>query len=213
MSYGRKDFLSQPAPENYVAGLGRGATGFTTRSDLGPAREGPTPEQIQEALAKRAQLLGAAPPTAYGAGREKGRADDKIEEEEDERFQDPENEVGLFAYGQYDREDDEADRIYQEVDEKMDRRRKARRLVLSPSPPQSPHLECLLFIGLSPLLWTEYRLEFARHMQGSSRAPRAGRIRTQKSQDSAAVCRLEAVTGFRFGRRLGQPPRGWRPYG
>ncbi|OJD27669.1 hypothetical protein ACJ73_00937 [Blastomyces percursus] len=129
---GRKDFLSQPAPENYVAGLGRGATGFTTRSDLGPAREGPTPEQIQEALTKRALLLGAAPPTAYGASNrgEKGkgdRADKQIEEEEDDRFQDPENEVGLFAYGQYDRDDDEADRIYQEVDEKMDRRRKLRR--------------------------------------------------------------------------------------
>ena len=26
------------APSNYVAGLGRGATGFTTRSDIGPAR-------------------------------------------------------------------------------------------------------------------------------------------------------------------------------
>lgn len=131
---GRKDFLSQPAPENYVAGLGRGATGFTTRSDLGPAREGPTPEQIQDALAKRAALLGAAPPTAYGAsGRgEKGGDKDKAEkadEEEDDRFQDPENETGLFAYGQYDRDDDEADQIYQEVDEKMDRRRKLRRLV------------------------------------------------------------------------------------
>ncbi|PYI29396.1 putative mRNA splicing factor [Aspergillus indologenus CBS 114.80] len=128
MASGRKDFLSQPAPENYVAGLGRGATGFTTRSDLGPAREGPTPEQIQAALAKRAQQLGAAPPTAYGAGRDKGGKDDKAEdEEEDERFQDPDNEVGLFAYGQFDQEDDEADRIYREVDEKMDKRRKMRR--------------------------------------------------------------------------------------
>ncbi|KAL5048530.1 hypothetical protein BDW71DRAFT_23906 [Aspergillus fruticulosus] len=128
MASGRKDFLSQPAPENYVAGLGRGATGFTTRSDLGPAREGPTPEQIQAALAKRAQLLGAAPPTAYGASREKGKGEEKpADEEDDERFQDPDNEVGLFAYGQFDQEDDEADRIYREVDEKMDRRRKARR--------------------------------------------------------------------------------------
>lgn len=149
---GRKDFLSQPAPENYVAGLGRGATGFTTRSDLGPAREGPTPEQIQEALAKRAQLLGTAPPTAYGAGREKGRANDNIEEDDDDRFQDPENEVGLFAYGQWDREDDEADRIYKEVDEKMDRRRKARRLVFPVIPPSLFHLECFLFIGFSPSL-------------------------------------------------------------
>ncbi|RJE25933.1 factor Prp1 [Aspergillus sclerotialis] len=157
MASGRKDFLSQPAPENYVAGLGRGATGFTTRSDLGPAREGPTPEQFQAALAKRAQRLGAAPPTAYGAGRDKGgKEDEKEEEEEDERFQDPDNEVGLFAYGQFDQEDDEADRIYKEVDEKMDRRRKSRRLV-NPSPFNPRKLLCSS--GYLPVVWAEYRLE------------------------------------------------------
>jgi len=156
MASGRKDFLSQAAPENYVAGLGRGATGFTTRSDLGPAREGPTPEQIQAALTKRAQLLGAAAPTAYGNNtREKGGKEEE-KDEEDERFQDPDNEVGLFAYGQFDQEDDEADRIYQEVDEKMDKRRRARRLVLpSFSNPSKIHL----FIGLAPVVWTEYRHE------------------------------------------------------
>lgn len=121
---GRKDFLNQPAPENYVAGLGRGATGFTTRSDLGPAREGPSEEQIREALAKRAAQLGQAAPTAYGATDKK-----KDDDDDDDRFQDPENEVGLFANGTYDRDDDEADRIYQDVDERMDKRRKARRLV------------------------------------------------------------------------------------
>ena len=31
-------FDNIPAPANYVPGLGRGATGFTTRSDIGPAR-------------------------------------------------------------------------------------------------------------------------------------------------------------------------------
>lgn len=157
MASGRKDFLSQPAPENYVAGLGRGATGFTTRSDLGPAREGPTPEQIQAALAKRAQLLGAAPPTAYGASREKGKGEEKpAEEEEDERFQDPDNEVGLFAYGQFDQEDDEADRIYREVDEKMDRRRRVRRLVMSRPP--SLCYEMICSSGPFPVFWTDDRL-------------------------------------------------------
>lgn len=112
-----------PAPENYVAGLGRGATGFTTRSDLGPAREGPSEDQIKEALAKRAAQLGAAAPTAYGVPAKK-----EDDNDDEERFQDPDNEVGLFAGGAYDRDDDEADRIYQEVDEKMDRRRKIRRL-------------------------------------------------------------------------------------
>jgi hypothetical protein len=123
---GRRDFLSMPAPENYVAGLGRGATGFTTRSDLGPAREGPSEEQMKEMLAKRAASLGQAAPSAYGVTEKK----EKEEDEEDDRFQDPDNEVGLFSSGMnYDKDDDEADRIYQEVDEKMDKRRRIRRLV------------------------------------------------------------------------------------
>ena len=125
----RLDFLKQKAPENYVAGLGRGATGFTTRSDLGPAREGPSPEQIQEALAKRAAALGAAPPTAYGAPAKKSEQEET--NDDDERFQDPDNETGLFSTGLFDREDDEADLIYQFVDDKLDKRRKHRRLVPS----------------------------------------------------------------------------------
>ncbi|KAH7354578.1 PRP1 splicing factor, N-terminal-domain-containing protein [Pyrenochaeta sp. MPI-SDFR-AT-0127] len=119
---GRRDFLSEPAPENYVAGLGRGATGFTTRSDLGPAREGPSEEQMKEMLAKRAASLGQAAPSAYGV------TEKKEEDDEEDRYQDPDNEVGLFSSGMnYDKDDDEADRIYQEVDEKMDKRRRARR--------------------------------------------------------------------------------------
>ena len=145
---GRKDFLSQPAPENYVAGLGRGATGFTTRSDLGPAREGPSEEQWKELISKRAQQVGAAPPTAYGATEKKEENDD-----DDERFQDPENEVGLFANGAYDRDDDEADRIYQEVDEKMDRRRKIRRLVPSSLLRYSPILLVKHIIYHLPWIW------------------------------------------------------------
>ncbi|KAI0144176.1 PRP1 splicing factor, N-terminal-domain-containing protein [Hypoxylon sp. NC0597] len=126
---GRRDFLSQPAPENYVAGLGRGATGFTTRSDLGPAREGPSEDQIKEALAKRAAALGFS--DAVGGKKEE-------EDDNDERYQDPDNEVGLFAGGVYDKDDDEADRIYREIDEKMDKRRRARRLVLSFNPHYTP---------------------------------------------------------------------------
>src|ERR1700761_4494255 len=124
----RRDFLNQQAPENYVAGLGRGAPGFTTRSDLGPAREGPSTEQIQEALAKRAQQLGAAPPTAYGAAAKKTEQE---EEQDDERFADPDNETGLFASGTFTQDDDEADRIYQDVDEKIAKRRKRPRSVHS----------------------------------------------------------------------------------
>ena len=141
----RRDFLNQQAPENYVAGLGRGATGFTTRSDLGPARDGPSAEQIQEALAKRAQQLGAAPPTAYGATAKKTEQE---EEQDDERFADPDNETGLFASGTFTQDDDEADRIYQDVDEKIAKRRKRPRLVPSSSRP-TPLPFCTKARGLS----------------------------------------------------------------
>jgi pre-mRNA-processing factor 6 len=115
----RRDFLSQPAPENYVAGLGRGATGFTTRSDLGPAREGPSEDQIKAAVAKRSAQLGLT----------EAKDDDK---DDDERYQDPDNEVGLFAGGIYEKDDEEADRIWKEVDDKMAKRRQKQRLVVVP---------------------------------------------------------------------------------
>ena len=115
----KRDFLNQPAPENYVAGLGRGATGFTTRSDLGPAREGPSEEQIKEIVAKRAAALGIS------SDKKKDAADDANDDAQ--RFQDPDSEVGLFAGGIYDKDDEEADKIWASVDEKMAKRRKTQR--------------------------------------------------------------------------------------
>lgn len=113
------------APASYVAGLGRGASGFTTRSDIGPAREGPSEEVVDAAKEARGEELEADP----------------------DRFQDPENETGLFAgafrfrwpLGErteltgrtagmvYEADDEEADRIYEAVDAKIDERRKAKR--------------------------------------------------------------------------------------
>eukprot|EP00727_Mastigamoeba_balamuthi_P007956 m51a1_g3781 putative pre-mrna-processing factor 6 (965) ;mRNA; r:158147-161220 len=46
---GRKDFMAAQPPPGYVAGMGRGALGFTTRSDIGPARDAtdvPTIDQL-----------------------------------------------------------------------------------------------------------------------------------------------------------------------
>lgn len=48
-----------------------------------------------------------------------------------EQFQDPDNEYGLFAGTTYEQDDEEADKIYDDVDQKMDSRRRARRCVLS----------------------------------------------------------------------------------
>ncbi|KAK7061468.1 PRP1 splicing factor, N-terminal-domain-containing protein [Favolaschia claudopus] len=98
-------FLSMPAPASYVAGLGRGASGFTTRSDIGPARDGPSAEVIAEAQARRGEEVEVDP----------------------DQFQDPDNEYGLFAGTTYEQDDEEADKIYQEVDDAMDARRRARR--------------------------------------------------------------------------------------
>ncbi|KAJ2987881.1 hypothetical protein NUW54_g9292 [Trametes sanguinea] len=98
-------FLSMPAPASYVAGLGRGASGFTTRSDIGPAREGPSAEVIAEAQARRGEEPEIDP----------------------DQFQDPDNEFGLFAGTTYEADDEEADRIYEQVDKNMDARRRARR--------------------------------------------------------------------------------------
>jgi PRP1 splicing factor, N-terminal len=39
----RVDFNALPVPAGYVPGLGRGATGFVTRSDIGSARAGAVP--------------------------------------------------------------------------------------------------------------------------------------------------------------------------
>lgn len=49
------------------------------------------------------------------------------EEEDEARYQDPENETGLFAGTPYDADDQEADNIYEAVERKMDERRRARR--------------------------------------------------------------------------------------
>jgi hypothetical protein len=112
---------------------------------------------MKEMLAKRAASLGQAAPSAYGVTEKK----EEERDEEEDRFQDPDNEVGLFSSGMnYDKEDDEADRIYQEVDEKMDKRRRARRLVPPSSfcPCPSPFL-CLCSRSIHRVFSTNrYRL-------------------------------------------------------
>ncbi|KAG4108716.1 PRP1 splicing factor, N-terminal-domain-containing protein [Neocallimastix lanati (nom. inval.)] len=99
-----KDFMQRQPPPNYVAGLGRGATGFTTRSDIGPARES---SEITPAQAEKFK--------------------DEQNEEDDGDNQDLDNETGLFSTAPYEADDEEADQIYGEIDKKMDERRKKRR--------------------------------------------------------------------------------------
>lgn len=106
------DFLTRKAPPNYIAGLGRGATGFTTRSDIGPAREAPEITPLDDA--RQAEAAAAA-------------KKEIAEDEEQNRFQDPDNETGLFSSIPYEADDEEADRIYEAIDRKMEERRKSRK--------------------------------------------------------------------------------------
>ena len=92
----------------------QGASGFTTRSDIGPAREGPSHAAGGEGEGER------------GTGADEGGEGDE-DEAVPSQFQDPENETGLFAGTTYDADDEEADLIYDAVDAKMDERRRARR--------------------------------------------------------------------------------------
>ncbi|KAI9128128.1 hypothetical protein K1719_001121 [Acacia pycnantha] len=123
----RFDFLSSKPPPNYVAGLGRGATGFTTRSDIGPARAAPDlPDRSATSIG------GAAPAPGRGGG--KGGEDEEDDEgdekgyDENQKFDEFEgNDVGLFASAEYDEDDKEADAVWEAIDKRMDSRRKDRR--------------------------------------------------------------------------------------
>jgi pre-mRNA-processing factor 6 len=89
------------------------------RSDIGPAREA-----SQEDADGNPDAAAAA---AAAAAATAGPAAKKPEKEDDERFLDNENEEGLLGTGPYDEEDEEADRIYAQIDAKMDERRRVRR--------------------------------------------------------------------------------------
>jgi len=128
----RLDFLHSRPPANYVAGLGRGATGFTTRSDIGPARAAPDlPDRTATTIGGAAA---AAAPAGAGRGRGKGGNEEEEEEaeekgyDENQKFDEFEgNDVGLFASGEYDEDDKEADVVWENIDKRMDSRRKDRR--------------------------------------------------------------------------------------
>ncbi|GFS41109.1 pre-mRNA splicing factor-like protein [Actinidia rufa] len=125
----RLEFLNTKPPPNYVAGLGRGATGFTTRSDIGPARAAP------DLPDRSATTIGGAGAAGVGRGRGKGPGEEEEEEEaedkgydENQKFDEFEgNDVGLFASAEYDEEDKEADAVWEAIDKRMDLRRKDRR--------------------------------------------------------------------------------------
>lgn len=113
----KKHFIGMPAPLGYVPGLGRGATGFTTRSDIGPARESGDVSDERH----------APPPSS----KKKSDDDEKDEEEEDLNDSNYDEEFGyggsLFKNDPYEKDDEEADAIYEAIDKRQDEKRKERR--------------------------------------------------------------------------------------
>ncbi|GMM38200.1 U4/U6-U5 snRNP complex subunit [Saccharomycopsis crataegensis] len=96
----RKSFLDLPAPANYVAGVGRGATGFTTRSDIGPGRSGFV--------------------TRNGGGSD--NEDDEDENRDSAQLE--QSEQGLLTNGGVNEDDQEADRVYEEIEQRLRSKRK-----------------------------------------------------------------------------------------
>ena len=173
----RTDF--GPAPPGYIPGIGRGAVGFTTRSDIGPAK----PMQ-EEQVVGRSRVL-PIPPLPLGYGARQGiptvapppsallppppssipssssspsptpltsssttpslnpssstsdtpttAAEAKSDALDAAKYSDSNYDAfsgyaeSLFAGGEYDAEDKEADAIYDAIDRRVDSRRKRRR--------------------------------------------------------------------------------------
>jgi pre-mRNA-processing factor 6 len=119
--------LNSKPPPDYVDGLGRGATGFTTQSDIGPAHTAPD-------LPDRSAATVGKPP---GQGRGRGKPDededagDDAEDkgyDENQKFDEFEgNDVSLFASTECNEDDKEANAIWEAIDKCMDSRRKDRR--------------------------------------------------------------------------------------
>lgn len=109
-------------PPDYIAGYGRGAVGFITRSDIGPSK-----------LGADANFFGA-PPSNYVAGMGRGGAPNRGDDDDRQDYSDTkfDNWLGyegsLFSHsGEYDEEDRDAENTYAKVDDYMDSRRRGRR--------------------------------------------------------------------------------------
>lgn len=131
---GAKRFARPTAPPaGYRSGVGRGATPFSTRADLGLQDSG------QERAGGRGRdPFGAAPP-GYVPGRGRGATgfaggvsrDDTVDDRGDysETNYDEFSGYceGLFRDSEYDEEDRHADLVYDQIEQRMDTRRRSRR--------------------------------------------------------------------------------------
>ncbi|OUM54815.1 hypothetical protein BVG19_g4247 [[Candida] boidinii] len=110
----RKSFLDQEAPAGYVAGLGRGAVGFTTQADLGSTR-----------FSAGAFQRDNDDDDDDGANGDNSDVEGSGLNYEDGRFDDADD-IQSGNLLNRDQEDDEADKIYDLIEERM-RQRKLKR--------------------------------------------------------------------------------------
>eukprot|EP00977_Amphora_coffeiformis_P002119 scaffold407_cov168-Amphora_coffeaeformis.AAC.15 len=128
-------------PKDYVPGLGRGAAGFQTRSDVGPAvgpaaaasASGSRSAQTRAAKQQQSSAFGEAP-AGYVPGAGRGASRMGMEQGGGGGGADGGGEGGHSnarrgeedpgVPGQYDDDDDEADRIWEAVEERMKQRRR-----------------------------------------------------------------------------------------
>jgi len=118
-------FKKQAAPINYVAGLGRGAIGFTTRSDIGPARGeeesfGKAPEGYVAGAGRGTGGFGEIKPTA-GSSNTDGADYSETNYDKFGGFS-----GSLFAESSYDTGDKEADEAWALVEDNRNNKRKKR---------------------------------------------------------------------------------------
>lgn len=103
----RPSFLDQEPPPGYIPGIGRGATGFTTRSDVGSGR---IPSRLQNDREKPLD------------GIDSGEQDENDKPARSHKFADP-NGLSL-ASENLDKDDEEADLVYSQIDAKLSHRKK-----------------------------------------------------------------------------------------
>ena len=151
-------FSKDAAPSNYIAGMGRGAMGFVTSQDVGPARVAPgasigAPGRGLPQRSNYADHHFGAAPAGYVAGRGRGMgalASTQAKEGKEDGDLSESNYDSFSGYGGasgvdesvYGADDAEADDIYAKVDKTMaerhDKKRQAAEMVrvngtLSPS--------------------------------------------------------------------------------
>lgn len=124
----KKHFLGMPAPLGYVAGVGRGATGFTTRSDIGPAREASDVsdgEKLKNVRLIRYENANFQSLDRHAPPKKKARDEEEDEDLNESNYDEFAGYGGsLFGKDPYDKDDEEADAIYNAIDERMDEKRK-----------------------------------------------------------------------------------------